>query len=174
MDDSGFDEFAQASLRTLSRVAYLLTGDHHAAEELVQNALVVVALRWKRVAAADDPLAYARRLLYHEHISGWRRDRHRRAEYSTDQLPERLGVRDEANDTVRRVVMRRALGHLTPRQRAVIVLRYYEDLSEAEAADVLGCSIGTIKSQTHHALRRLRALAPELAELMHNDTEVTA
>lgn len=174
MEDDGFDAFATARLPALSRVAYLLTGDHHAAEELLQNALVLVAARWKRVAAADDPLAYARRVLYNEHVSGWRRDRHRRAEYSTDQLPERVAGRDEASDTVRRVVMRDALGRLTPRQRAVIVLRFYEDLSEAEAAEVLGCSVGTIKSQTHHSLGRLRVLAPELAELMLNDTEVTA
>jgi RNA polymerase sigma-70 factor (sigma-E family) len=173
VEDDGFEEFATARLNVLSRVAYLLTCDHHAAEELLQNALVVVAAQWKRVAAAADPLAYARRLLYHEHVSGWRRARYRRAEYSTDQLPDRLAVRDEASDTVRRVVMRQALGRLTSRQRAVIVLRFYEDLSEAEAADALGCSVGTIKSQTHYALGRLRVLAPELAELLLHDTGVT-
>jgi RNA polymerase sigma-70 factor (sigma-E family) len=172
--DDEFREFVVARLGALSRVAYLLAGGHDAAEELLQNALVVVASRWHRVAAANDPMAYVRRVLYHEHVSAWRRNRHLRAEYATDQVPERRGARDEADDAVRRVVLEQALARLTPRQRAVIVLRFYEDLSEADAATVLGCSLGTVKSQTHHALGRLRALAPELADLVRQDSEVAA
>lgn len=159
-------------LGALSRVAYLLTGDHDAAEDLLQNALVVVASQWHRVAAATEPMAYVRRMLYHELVSTWRRNRYLRAEYSTDQLPDNGGDRDEASDTVRRVVLEQALGKLTSRQRAVIVLRFYEDLSEVDTAEALGCSVGTVKSQTHHALSRLRALAPELADLVHHDSEV--
>jgi RNA polymerase sigma-70 factor (sigma-E family) len=173
VDDDGFREFATARLGTLSRVAYLLTGDHHAAEDLLGNALVIVAARWRRIAEAADPMAYVRKVLYHELVSTWRRSRYQRAEYSTDQLPERRGPADEADDAVRRIVLERALAKLTPRQRAVIVLRFYEDLSEADAAEALGCSVGTVKSQTHHALGRLRALAPELADLVHPTLEVT-
>jgi RNA polymerase sigma-70 factor (sigma-E family) len=159
-----FAEFATARLGALSRLAYLLTGDHHAAEDLLQNAFVVVSSRWDRVATADDPMAYMRRVLYHEFVSTWRRERHRRAEYSTEQVPERAS-RDDVSDAVRRVVLEQALARLSPRQRAVIVLRFFEDLSEADAARALGCSVGTVKSQTHQALRRMRALAPELADL---------
>jgi RNA polymerase sigma factor (sigma-70 family) len=80
-----------------------------------------------------------------------------------------------SGDVVRRVVLERALAKLTPRQRAVIVARFYEDLTEVDAAAALGCSVGTIKSQTHHALGRLRELAPELADLVHHSlVEVAA
>jgi RNA polymerase sigma factor (sigma-70 family) len=79
--------------------------------------------------------------------------------------PEPPALADVADATVRRLVLRQALARLTPRQRAVIVLRYFEDLSEVDTAEILGCSPGTVKSQTHHALGRLRALAPELVGL---------
>ena len=167
MADEGLREFLAGRLDALSRLAYLLTGDHHAAEDLLQNALVIIAARWQRVAGADDPTAYVRRILYHEHVSSWRRNRHLRAEYSTAEVPDRGRVRDMSSDVVRRVVLERALAKLTPRQRAVIVARFYEDLTEVDAAAALGCSVGTIKSQTHHALGRLRELAPELADLVH-------
>jgi RNA polymerase sigma-70 factor (sigma-E family) len=173
--DDGLREFLSGRLAALSRTAYLLTGDHHAAEDLLQNALVIVAARWHPVAAAGDPVAYARRILYHEHISSWRRNRYLRAEYSTADVPDRGGPRDMSGDVVRRVVLERALAKLTPRQRAVIVARFYEDLTEVDAASALGCSVGTIKSQTHHALGRLRELAPELADLVHHSlVEVAA
>lgn len=170
--DEGFAEFATARLSTLSRVAYLLTGDHDAAEELVQNALLVVSSRWQRVAAADDPMAYMRRVLYHELVSSWRRNRYLRSEFSASEVPDHRAVRDEASDAVTRVVIEHALARLTPRQRAVLVLRFFEDLTEAESAAVLGCSIGTVKSQTHHALGRLRVLAPELADLLSDEVTV--
>jgi RNA polymerase sigma-70 factor (sigma-E family) len=173
VDDDGFREFATARLGTLSRVAYLLTGDHHAAEDLLGNTLVIVAARWRRVAEVADPVAYVRKVLYHELVSTWRRSRYLRAEYSTDQVPERRAPADEADTAVRRIVLENALAKLTPRQRAVIVLRFYEDLSEADTAEVLGCSVGTVKSQTHYALGRLRAVAPELADLVHPALEVT-
>jgi RNA polymerase sigma-70 factor (sigma-E family) len=172
--DDGLREFLSGRLAALSRTAYLLTGDHHAAEDLLQNTLVIVAARWHRVSAADDPAAYVRRILYHEHVSSWRRNRHLRAEHSTASVPERAGPRDMSGDIVRRVVLERALARLTPRQRAVIVARFYEDLTEIDAAAALGCSVGTIKSQTHHALGGLGELAPELADLVHRSVvEVT-
>jgi len=169
VDDNGFTEFATARLGALSRIAYLLTGDHHAAEDLLQSALVIVASRWGRVAAADDPMAYVRKVLYHELVSMWRRSRHLRSELTTDHPPERRVPRDEAADTVRRLVIEQALAKLPPRQRAVIVLRYFEDLSEVDAAAVRGCSVGTVKSQAHHALANLRELAPELSELARHE-----
>ncbi|HEY7225292.1 MAG TPA: SigE family RNA polymerase sigma factor [Micromonosporaceae bacterium] len=163
--DEGFRDFAMQRLGNLSQLAYLLTGDHHAAEDLLQDALVVVARRWKQVAKADNPVAYVRQILYHEFVSSWRRNRWRRSEITSDQLPEPSPHADEAGVVDRRIVMKRALRRLTPRQRAVVVLRFYEDLSEADAAAVLGCSVGTVKSQTAYALRRLREGSPELADL---------
>jgi RNA polymerase sigma-70 factor (sigma-E family) len=172
VDDDGFRAFAHSRLAYLSRVAYLLAGDHHAAEDLVQNTLVRLATAWPKVAAAGDPVAYARRVLYNEHVSTWRRARHLRAERSTDTLPDVADLRrDEADDVVRRLMLERALRRLTHRQRAVIVLRFFEDLSPDDAAEVLGCSPGTVKSQTHHALRRMRELSPELATLVNEMPE---
>ncbi|MDQ7905003.1 SigE family RNA polymerase sigma factor [Phytohabitans sp. ZYX-F-186] len=170
-DRDGFQEFVRARLMSLSRVAYLLAGDHNAAEDLVQSTLMKVALRWHQVREAADPDAYVRRILYNERISAWRR-RGRGAEVLTDTPPERPSTVDEAEAVARRLMLRRALARLTARQRATIVLRFFEDLSPAEAAEVLGCSVNAVKSQTHHAVGRLRALAPELAELLERSTEV--
>jgi RNA polymerase sigma-70 factor (sigma-E family) len=169
--DEEFPEFVRSRLATLSRIAYLLTNDHHAAEDLLQSALVKVAARWSRVRAADDPVAYIRKILYHEHVSAWRSRRRelRPAEDGAVLVP---AGRDEASEVVARVVLQAALAKLTPRQRAVIVLRYFEDLSERATAEALGCSIGTVKSQTSHALGRLRLLAPELAGPIHAQMEV--
>jgi RNA polymerase sigma-70 factor (sigma-E family) len=170
-DEASFREFVAARLGRLSRIAYLLTGDHHAAEDLVQATLVKMARHWRRVSQAGVPDAYVRRALYHEHVSSWRG--RRKLEMTTATPPERATGRDESAETVRRIVLRNALARLAPGQRAVIVLRYFEDLSESETADALGCSVGSVKSQTHHALARLRAIAPELAELI-GDSEVLA
>ena len=164
MDDEGaFREFVAARLGTMSRVAYLLAGDHHGAEDLVQSSLVQLARHWRRVSSADHPDAYVRRVIYHEHVSAWRR--HRGAEIPVADAPEPGVLPDVADSTVRRLVLRQALARLTPRQRAVLVLRFFEDLSEVETAEVLRCSVGNVKSQTSYALNRLRELAPELADL---------
>jgi RNA polymerase sigma-70 factor (sigma-E family) len=160
MKDDDFSEFAASRLGRLSRIAFLLTGDHHGAEDLVQSTLVKVAEHWSRVSRVGSPDAYARRILYHEHISVWRRTR---METSAER-PDEPCEGDAAEAVVRRLMLRRALAKLTPRQRAVVVLRFYEDLSVAEAARVLGCSEGTVKSQTSLALTRLRQLAPELGD----------
>jgi RNA polymerase sigma-70 factor (sigma-E family) len=162
-DEAAFREFVAARLGAMSRVAYLLAGDHHGAEDLVQSSLVKLAQHWKRVSAATSVDAYVRRVIYHEHISTWRR--HRNAEIPVPEAPDVNAGPDLADVAVRRLVLRQALARLTPRQRAVLVLRFFEDLSEAETAEVLRCSVGTVKSQTNYALGRLRALAPELADL---------
>ncbi|WP_144119596.1 SigE family RNA polymerase sigma factor [Catellatospora sichuanensis] len=174
MDDDGFREFVHARLSRLSRIAYLLTGDHHAAEDLLQNALVKLASRWSKVASGGAPDAYLRKILYHEHVSAWRRNRHLRAEWPTAEPPEGGSGRDMAAETVRRVLLEQALAKLTRKQRAVIVLRFVEDLSEADAAAALGVTVGTVKSQTSYALKRLRELAPELHVLVREPKEAWA
>jgi RNA polymerase sigma-70 factor (sigma-E family) len=161
---AGFLEFVHARAGSLSRTAYLLTGDVHLAEDLLQTALARTAARWPQVLAGGRPEAYVRRALVNEHISWWRR-RKGAVEVPSEALPD-AGVTDFAGTAVRRIALERALARLTPKQRAVIVLRYYEDLSEAETASLLSCSVGTVKSQTSHALGRLRVLAPDLADLL--------
>lgn len=168
----GFREFVAGYGGRLSRFAYLLTGDHHAAEDLMQSALAKAVARWRKVARYERPEAYVRRLMVNEHISGWRR-RQRLVEHPVERVPE-LAASDRSEETVRKVLLERALAQLTARQRAVVVLRFYHDLSEAEVAAELGCSVGTVKSQNHHALARLREVAPELAELLRTGAEVSA
>ncbi|GAA2368321.1 DNA-directed RNA polymerase sigma-70 factor [Catellatospora methionotrophica] len=163
--DDGFDEYVQAGLGRWSRVAYLLTGDHHAAEDLLQNALLKLALSWRK-ARIDAPDAYLRKILYHEHVSRWRRSHHLRNEHLSERMPEHGTGHDLAADAIRRILLRQALEKLTRKQRAVIVLRYFEDLSEPDAAEALGVSIGTVKSQQSRALARLREVAPELHVLV--------
>jgi RNA polymerase sigma-70 factor (sigma-E family) len=154
-----FAGFVRSQVAALTRSAYLLTGDRHHAEDLVQIALARVATRWERL---DDPAAYVRRVLYTQAASWWRRRAARVTETLTARPPELAapGVEPEVA-----LVLRQALRRLTPRQRAVLVLRFYEDRTEAETAALMGCRVGTVKSQTRHALGRLRRIAPELAEL---------
>ncbi|MEV0632310.1 SigE family RNA polymerase sigma factor [Nonomuraea wenchangensis] len=155
----GFREFVLARQQALMRTAYLLVGDRHLAEDLLQSTLTNVARHWHKLAAGGSPEAYTRRALVNQYIS-WRR--RPRFEVPSAEPPEQGVSYDEA--TLDRVVLRRALAKLTRKQRAVIVLRFWEDLTEAQTAEALGCSLGNVKSQTHHALARLRALAPELSE----------
>jgi RNA polymerase sigma-70 factor (sigma-E family) len=170
-DEEAFRDFVAARLGRLSGTAYLLTCDHHAAQDLVQSALVRLARHWSRVSRAGAPDAYVRKVLYHEFVSSRRLSRSR--ELAIGDPIERAAPGDETNDAIRRLVLRQALARLTARQRAVIVLRYFDDLTEADTAEALGCSVGTVKSQTHHALGRLRTLAPELADLIREPLEVS-
>lgn len=158
---AGFREFVLARGPALTRTAYLLTGDRTAAEDLVQAALVKAAVRWRRLVAGGDPEAYLRRIIINDQISGWRR-RGRHETAMSD--PPDPGLPDPADATARRLDLAAALAQLAPRQRAVIVLRFYEDRSEAETAALLGCAIGTVKSQTADALARLRRIMPGLIE----------
>lgn len=162
-DQPSFEAYARARTAALSRIAYLLTGDHHLAEDLVQQTFLRVAGRWRRVVAGGDPDPYVRRVLYHQHISWWRRTRRiTRVPLAGTDRP----VPDAADRVAVTVAVQGALARLGPRQRAALVLRYFEDLSEAQTAEVLGCRVGTVKSQVRDGLARLRVLAPELAELM--------
>ncbi|MGI5273101.1 SigE family RNA polymerase sigma factor [Nonomuraea sp. CA-218870] len=157
--NDSFREFVVDHQQALMRTAYLLTGDAHQAEDLLQNVLLKVLGRWSRLARVEHPEAYARKALVNQHIS-WRR-RRVRSEFPTAEPPDRPYSSEDS--TVARLVMRRALMRLPPRQRAVIVLRYYEDRTERETAELMNCSVGTVKSQAHYALARLRELAPDLA-----------
>jgi RNA polymerase sigma-70 factor (sigma-E family) len=158
--DDGFHDFVVARRSSLTRVAFLLTGDQAAAEDLVQEALIEAARRWRRLSAGGDPEPYVRRVLYTKHVDRWRRVG-RREIHRFAEPPERAGG-DESVAVDNRVVLREALARLTPRQRAVLVLRFYEDRTERQTAEVLSCSVSTVKSQTRLALRRLREFAPDL------------
>lgn len=156
-----FREFVAARQQALFRAAVLLTGDRDAAQDLLQATLVRVVERWPQVRRAERPEAYVRRIMYHQQVSWWRRAVRSR-ERSTAEPPDRPAGTDDAD---LRVDLAAALRRLAPRQRATLVLRYYEDLPEAEVAEILGCSVGTVRSQTHRALARIRHHCPGLAEL---------
>jgi RNA polymerase sigma-70 factor (sigma-E family) len=159
-----FTRWASERQQALLRTAVLLCGDHHRAEDLVQDALTKVAVRWARLHD-QHPDAYARQVMVRTNISWWRR-RRREVVVEVRDTPSPAGT--AAVD--RRLLLDHALAQLTPRQRATVVLRFYDDLSERDTAELMGVSIGTVKSQTHAALARLRALAPELAELLGDTT----
>ena len=148
-----FVAFVLARQHALLRFAYLLTSDHHTAEDLVQTALAKTYLSWDKLRDRGALDAYVRRIIINENTSLWRRP-WRRNERSTDQLPE-AGVSD--SDHSGRDAMWRIVQTLPPKQRAAVVLRYYEDLSEADTAAILGCSIGNVKSQTSRAIAAMRA-----------------
>ena len=150
-------EFVAARGAALSRAAYLLTGDHQAAEDLVQETYVVLVRRWQK-SGTVDPEAYVRRILYSRFVDGWRRRRLSELPWATP--PDAPGG-DEAGRATDRLTLQGALARLTPRQRAVLVLRFYDDLTESQAAETLGISSNTVKSQTRVALQRLRELAPD-------------
>ncbi|QGQ18760.1 SigE family RNA polymerase sigma factor [Cellulomonas sp. JZ18] len=151
--DAEFTAFMAQAAPALARTAWLLCGDTHQADELVQQALVRTYLAWPR-ARERDPLAYARRTLANQRISTWRR---RRREVLTEPagLPEGAATAG-ADLHAERDQLVRALALLTPRQRRVVVLRHLEGLSEKEVADDLGVSVGTVKSTGSRALRTLR------------------
>ncbi|GII80730.1 RNA polymerase sigma24 factor [Sphaerisporangium rufum] len=160
----GFREFVDARQQALMRSAFLLVGDAHLAEDLLQTVLARVARHWPKLARDGNPEAYARRCLVNESVS-WRRRRWH-AESPSARPPEPPPPASEERASLHRIALHRALARLAPRQRAVVVLRFYEDLSIQETAQLLGCSAGTVKSQTSQALARLRETAPELAGLL--------
>lgn len=161
-----FESYVRARSAALARTAYLLTGDVQHAEDLLQETLARVADRWPALVRKGDPDRFVRKVMYHRAVDAWRR-RRARPELAADDVgarPELHAAGDDAEAVVRRLVLRDALARLTARQRAVLVLRFYEDHTEAQTAEILGCSVNTVKSQTRHALGRLRDLAPELLE----------
>ena len=144
----------------MRRSSYLLCGDWHLADDLVQETLVKVYRHWDRVRRADDPDAYVRRILVNEVTRHWRRHRH--AAVPFEPYAEQPSEMDLAGGVTDRLAISAALQQLGPRQRATVVLRYFEGLSERETAQALGCSQGTVKSQTSRALHILSTvLQPE-------------
>lgn len=153
-----FREFVEARSRTLMRSAFLLAGgDRHAAEDLLQTALAKAAGRWRSI---ENPESYVRQVMYRQQVSWWRLKWPRR-ETRMAEPPDRPG--EDATSAVElKVAVREAMARLTPKQRAVLLLRFFEDLPEGEVARLLDCSVGTVRSTTHRSLARLRAIAPEL------------
>jgi RNA polymerase sigma-70 factor (sigma-E family) len=148
-----FATFAEARSSALIRVAYLLTGDQHAAEDLLQTALAKAAARWGAIHTA--PEAYVRQVIYREQVNWWRR-RARHRETTMADLPDRAAATPDISAETR-LSLQQALRALPAGKRKVLVLRYFEDLTEAQVASILGCSIGTVRSQTHKAITQLRA-----------------
>jgi RNA polymerase sigma-70 factor (sigma-E family) len=150
----GFAEFVREHTSTLLRTAYLVTGNRLAAEELVQDTLARLYPKWHRVQAAEVPLAYVRRALTNGYINQTRRASRR--EYAYEDVPERADERDALTQLADRDEIWAGLRDLPDRQRAALVLRFFEDLSDAESADALGCRIGTVRSLVSRGLAALR------------------
>lgn len=164
--DPDFADYVRARQHALLRAAYLVCGDRQLAEDLLQEAFVKLAARWPRLRG-EYPDAYVRQILYRDAISAWRRRRREvvglpAGPHDPGAVPAGTGAGPDG--VVDRVDLERALGRLTGRQRAVLVLRFVEDRSVEETAGILGVSAGTVKSQTHAALQRLRELVPDLTE----------
>ena len=157
--ETEFIAFVEQRSSALIRVAYALTGDQRAAEDLVQGALAKAYARWSKIHGDAEP--YVRRIIYNDRASGWRRPA-RQAELSVAELPERAAPGRHDHDVTLRITLRQALLSLPPRQRAVLVLRFLEDRTIEETAEVLGCRPGTVASQTSRALAKLRDLVPAL------------
>ncbi|MFB7508307.1 SigE family RNA polymerase sigma factor [Streptomyces broussonetiae] len=160
-----FQSFMVGRWPRLMRTAFLLTGEQHAAEDLVQSTLEQVYVSWRRVGAADDPEAYVRRVMINAHA---RKHRRRLKEFLAPK--DDSGLVHEVPDTGDRIAqaddrsaLLKALAQLPVRQREAVVLRYWEDLTETQAAEAMGCSVGTVKSNAAKGIAKLRAI-PGLAE----------
>jgi RNA polymerase sigma-70 factor (sigma-E family) len=161
-DEDEFAEFVRSQQATLFRTAYLLQGDYQRAEDALQSAFTKVYLHWPRIRKMEHPAAYARRILVNDTSSWWRR-RSSHERVSEIDLDRSLPGPDET--TPAQTATWAAILQLPPRQRAVIVLRYYEDLSEQTTAQILGIAVGTVKSHTHAAHQRLAALMGDTSEI---------
>ncbi len=152
-EDPGFHDYVAARSPALLRTAYLLTGNRADAEDLLQAALAKTYLAWRRIEDFGSLDGYVRRAMVNTQISWWRR--RRVEEYPTDDIPDQP-VADHAGESEMHDSLSRALRRLPERMRAAVVLRYYEDMSEAEIAGVLGVSLGTVKSTVSRAVAKLR------------------
>jgi RNA polymerase sigma-70 factor (sigma-E family) len=156
-----FEEFVISRAAALLRLAVLLSGDTYLAEDLLQTVLTRSYQRWEQIKAADQPEAYVKRMLVNEHLS-WRRRRASRELPIATAPPETATVTDYADGHADRDVVWAMLARLPRRQRAVLVLRYYEDLADEQIAVLLGCSPATVRSNAKRALDALRAAVPAL------------
>jgi RNA polymerase sigma-70 factor (sigma-E family) len=158
--DASFEEYVGCMSGRLFTMALLLTRQHRAeAEDLLQDVLERAYRRWGRITRNGDPDAYVRRVMVNAAVDRWRRTRYRREEpLAIDGGP--VAGRDPAGSIADRDLLLRVLAELPPHQRAVLVLRYFEDLTEAQTAAILGCTVGAVKSQASRALARLRSITP--------------
>jgi RNA polymerase sigma-70 factor (sigma-E family) len=152
-DDPSFRDYVRARRRALLRTAYLLTGNLPDAEDLVQSALAKTYLAWDRIEDRGALDGYVRRAMVNTHISWWRR--RRVEEFPTDEIPDRA-IADHSTGADMQESLRHAVDRLPQRMRAAVMLRYYEDMTEAEVAEVLGVSLGTVKSTVSRAVAKLR------------------
>jgi RNA polymerase sigma-70 factor (sigma-E family) len=153
LSDPDFRDYVRTRSSALLRTAYLLTGNVADAEDLVQSALAKTYLAWDRIEDRGALDGYVRRAIVNTHISWWRR--RRLQEYPTDELPDQA-VADHATSSDLQETIRKAVDRLPQRMRAAIMLRYYDDMTEAEVAEVLGVSLGTVKSTVARAVAKLR------------------
>lgn len=160
-----FSEFVAARSGALFRTAYLMVGDHQHAQDLVQEALTKTYVAWPRLRDVSKAEPYARRAIVTTAIS-WKRRKGWYGERPADVIPDRSTGTSEADGVELRDVLWRELLALAPRQRAALVLRFYEDLSEAQTAEAMGCAPGTVKSQVSAGLKRLRERIGTDAELL--------
>lgn len=164
LEDSEFRGIVIARGSAMVRSAYLLTGDQQLAEDLVQSALEKTARHWGSIRFAGAAESYVRRTMYRDQVTIWRR--HRVAEQLTSVIPEPRRAPQGGDPVEDRLVLAQALGRLGRRQRAIVVLRFYEDLTEREVAELLGISVGTAKSQTSKALAHLRVSCGDLTPVV--------
>ena len=163
-DDRSFEDFVAGSSARLFTTAKLLTGGHRAeAEDLLQGAYERAYRHWGRISRRADPERYVRQILVNASVDRWRRLR-RRPEAPLTIGADPTAATDTAAAVADRDLLLRGLAALPPRQRAVLVLRYYEDLSEAQTATMLGCSVGAVKSQAARGLARLREMTGEAGD----------
>lgn len=151
-----YEDFVAARLQPLLRYAVMLTGDPHLAQDLVQDTMVRVQLKWRRVAASDIPETYVKRMLTNAYVDLRRGSWLRRVVLRADPAEPGPIVPDHATATAERDEVWALLANLPPRQRAVLVLRFYEELDDTQAAEVLGCAVGTVRSLVSRALANLR------------------
>jgi RNA polymerase sigma-70 factor (sigma-E family) len=167
---SEFERFAAIHADALLRNAYLMAGDRGEAEDLVQECLLRLARKWPRVRSMEHPGAYARRVLFNLILDGGRHRARRRTELLAVEVTDGRGASDETTAALEaHLELVQALGGLPARQRAVLVLRYFADLPEAEVASILDCSLGTVKSSTSRGLQRLRRTLDPAASLSADD-----
>jgi len=158
--DDEFTAYVRARQDDFVRFGYLLTGDRMSGEDLAQIALAKLYLKWDTIRQAESTGAWVRRVMVNEHTSWWRRAwrKQERLDIDPAREAERRGVLDSPMDQE----LWAQVMALPPRQRAAVALRYYEDLTEAQTAEILGCSVGTVKSQVHRALATLRTNLEEV------------
>ncbi len=168
-DSAAFAEFVGARSGALFRAAYLMVGDHALAEDLLQEALTKTYVAWPRLRDINKAEAYTRKAITTTAISWWRRKAWKN-EKPRDDVPD-IAHPGQVEHLAERDWLWQELQNLAPKQRAAIVLRYYEDLTEAQTAEALGVSVGTVKSQVSDGLKRLRSILGADVVLVANETD---